>query len=270
MANSYKYAVLEAIPDPRKGERVNIGIVVFLPDRIDVRFRAAAPKLRALAGRGWEPDLEFIRRRWIEHFDASKNPNETVSVFQLEDWLRFSELAPIFTTEGAEYEKSVQQILAALVDIPKGPRKAKGTRIKTEITKELNNQKLLAGAEDGLVSHKVVRDYAISVEEELYADFALQNGVFHCISALDLRKDTTKIDEAALKAIVLDKADKEHKDAKTIGIIAMEPDMKDQFKPHVELLGDYSKNGLFNWLILSERKRFLGILGQAVYPAPLF
>ena len=248
---------------------MNIGIVVFLPDRLDVRFRAAAPKLRALAGRGWDPDLESIRRR-LEHFDASKNPNQSLSVLHLEDWLRFSELAPIFTTESTEYEKSVQQILAALVDVPKSPRRAKGTRIKTEITKELNNQKLLAGAEEGLSGHKVVRDYAISAQEELYADFAVLNSVFHCISALDLRKDSTKIDEAALKAIVLDKADKEHKDAKTIGIIAMEPEMKDQFKPHVELLGDYSKSGLFNWLIPTERKEFLGIIGHAVYPVPLF
>src|SRR4051794_38201138 len=128
MPNTYKYAVLEAIPDARKGERVNIGIIVCLPDRIDVRFRAAAPKLRALAGRGWQPDLEAIRRRWSEHFDPAVNL-EDVSALHSEDWLKLSDFAPIFANTPEQYEQTIQQILSALVDIPKIPGRAKGTRI---------------------------------------------------------------------------------------------------------------------------------------------
>jgi Ribonuclease G/E len=258
----YKYAVLEAVPDSRKGERVNIGIIVFLPDRVDVRFRAAMPKLRALAGRGWEPDLEAIRRRW-EHAPLSEPYDEAISVFHSEEWLRLSDSAPIFAGSEQEYEQRVQEILSRLVDVPKTPRRAKGTRIKTEITRELKNTELLASPEEGLDSRKVVKDFAIAPQEELYADFAVQNGVLHCISTLDLRKETTKIDEAALKAIVLDKAAKE-REAKTIGIIAMDPELGDIFQPHVDLLRDYARYGLYNWLVPADRVAFLHTIGDVV------
>ena len=38
MAVTYKYSILQAVPDPRRGERVNVGVVVFLADRLDVRL----------------------------------------------------------------------------------------------------------------------------------------------------------------------------------------------------------------------------------------
>src|SRR5260370_39841322 len=53
MDHIVRYAILRAIPDTRRGERVNIGVVVFLPDRLDVRF-AELSKLRALTGSNWE------------------------------------------------------------------------------------------------------------------------------------------------------------------------------------------------------------------------
>ena len=53
MAHTYEYAVLTAVPNPRRGERVNVGIIVFRDDRIDVRFKEAVYKLRALTGENW-------------------------------------------------------------------------------------------------------------------------------------------------------------------------------------------------------------------------
>ena len=34
MAHIFKYAVLMAIPDPARGERVNVGLVIFREDRM--------------------------------------------------------------------------------------------------------------------------------------------------------------------------------------------------------------------------------------------
>ena len=49
MAHIFNYSILTAIPDARRGERVNVGIVVFLAERLDIRFSDIA-KLRALTG----------------------------------------------------------------------------------------------------------------------------------------------------------------------------------------------------------------------------
>ena len=37
MENIYNYAILQVIPDARRGERVNIGIVIFKMDGLDIR-----------------------------------------------------------------------------------------------------------------------------------------------------------------------------------------------------------------------------------------
>ncbi|TMK03458.1 MAG: DUF3037 domain-containing protein [Alphaproteobacteria bacterium] len=51
MAHIYKYTILTAIPDPRRGERVNVGIIVFKDDGLDVRFRQASGKSARLMSR---------------------------------------------------------------------------------------------------------------------------------------------------------------------------------------------------------------------------
>jgi hypothetical protein len=39
MAHIYRYSILTAIPDARRGERVNVGMVVFREGKPDVRLR---------------------------------------------------------------------------------------------------------------------------------------------------------------------------------------------------------------------------------------
>ena len=53
MALSFKFSILQAAPDPRRGERVNVGLVVFLKDKVDFRMPELR-KLRALTGHGWD------------------------------------------------------------------------------------------------------------------------------------------------------------------------------------------------------------------------
>src|ERR1017187_5563562 len=50
MDRSYKYAVLRIIPDSRRGECVNIGIVVFTPSKVDVRLISSLNKVAAIDG----------------------------------------------------------------------------------------------------------------------------------------------------------------------------------------------------------------------------
>ena len=38
MANIYKFAIIRVSPDPRRGERVNIGVAIFNSYDIDVRI----------------------------------------------------------------------------------------------------------------------------------------------------------------------------------------------------------------------------------------
>ena len=66
--------------------------------------------------------------------------------------------------------------------------------------------KVLAKPHASIMDRKIVRDLPVAPNEGLTADFALQNGMMHIASTLDLRKQNASIAEAALKSIVLDKS----------------------------------------------------------------
>lgn len=263
MAHIFKYAVLMAIPDARRGERVNVGLVVFLSNHIDVRFSDLS-KIRALAGGYWDDYAADVKRRLLERFASSKEAEEVIGQSPaLDPVFHASELGWLSINAPEEYEVRVKEILAALVNKPKSPTIRKSTRINTEIARQLRQYKILARPDEEITSHKVVRDFLVSAEEELIADFALRNGAMHVAATLDFRKAHVRLDEAALKAVVLDKAnDKFANGVSLLGVYAATPDMEQQFKPHLELLRDYAHQ-TYNWLEPTERLAFTSSIQRA-------
>jgi len=265
MERIYRYAILTAVPDERRGERLNIGILVFLPDRVDVRFSDLS-KMRALTGGEWSRYVADVSNRLATAFARGEEPAELVARFSLlEPIIRFSEVAQFSARDGMQYEQSVVSILDALVNRPRADlTKPKSTRINTEIATEFRKAQVLALPGEGISDHKVVRDFSISEEENLRADFAALNGVYHITATLDLRLAYLDIGRAALKAIVLDKARKRfdgRSKCKRFGVYAAPVDVA-ELKPHIELLSDYSDE-VFNWSEPRARKAYT----RAIYTA---
>jgi hypothetical protein len=257
MARTFEYAVLTAVPNERRGERVNVGVVVFRDDRLDVRFKQAAYKLRALTGENWDERLDSLAITASSLFEPKGKAADALERFKMLDPLfKPSDLGWLSVSDEADYEEKIDQILASLVALPRRERQETKSRINTEITREFSRAKIMAPLEEGIEGGKVVRDFSIDPREGLSADFALQNGVLHVASTLDLRKQSANLSEAALKSIVLDKAERKYPGrVRKIGVYAVDEDMQDNFKHHINLLGDYADD-LYNWLDPRGRDKF--------------
>lgn len=255
MARTFEYAILQGIPDARRGERVNIGVAVFSGDRLDVRLSELA-KLRAITGTDWHVYAADAVKRFEEFYEAGKPINEQIETFKLLEQAIVVSAPGWFSIEApAQYESRVRDILKTLVDRPKGESAPRTTRINTEIAREFKRSNVLAGPDEGVADRKVVRDFVISKGEKLTADFAVKNGVYHVVATLDLRRATVDLSDACLKAIVLDKASKVYKnDVKTIAVYAV-PTGISEFKPHIEVLKDYADK-TYNWLDAGQRKQY--------------
>lgn len=254
MANIYKYAVLKAVPDPRKGERVNIGLIVFLPDRLDVRFSDVG-KLRALTGKAWDDYMQSTKKMLFQLHERLKEPDKIASAFgEFERVLKFSDFASMRVRDEQDYEKRVREIIQTLVAKPKPARKTSTTRINTEIAGQFRNASVLAEPEQKIEDRKIVRDFYVAPEEDLKADFAFKNGRYFFTATLDLRKQNVHINEAAFKAIVLDKAKVFKEGATAIGVYAAQRDDR-AHKAHIELLSDYAHR-TFNWLDDDDRRQY--------------
>src|ERR1700722_4215314 len=110
----YKYAVLMAIPSARRGERVNIGMVVFRPDRLDVRVPAAA-KLACLASGEWDAYIAGVTQRLAREFVPGQDPSQFAVRFSLiEPVVRMSEMGWFLVESEGQYETQIADTLAEL------------------------------------------------------------------------------------------------------------------------------------------------------------
>src|SRR5258708_4551152 len=108
MAHIFSYAIIKAIPDPRRGERVNVGIIVFLPERVDVRFSDLA-KLSALRSGNWDQYATDARDRIVANYVVNEKPAAFIERFSLlEGVLRFSDVAWFSMERPEQYDDRVK------------------------------------------------------------------------------------------------------------------------------------------------------------------
>ena len=263
MEHIYNYAILTAVPDARRGERVNVGLVVFLPERLDVRF-SDLTKLRAITGRDWTGYAEEAKERLSGIFVPNLKPHEfNRCVEDLEPVIKPTDTGWFSLDQTNGYEERVDEILRALVIRPRAKPTKSPSRINAEISKEFRRVKILAKPTDTIDDHKVVRDFLVPSDEGLYADFVLKNGAYHVTATLDLRRKNVHIKEAALKAIVLDRAKAVlASDTHRLGVYAATPET-DQFKPHIHVLRSYTDE-LYNWSDADDRQRYFHHIYRAI------
>jgi hypothetical protein len=273
MENTYKYAILTAVPDPRRGERVNIGIVIFKGNELDVRFQQASSKLKALTGSTLDSRIQSASKR-IKDFGSNAPVEEILPhIGTVDPIISPTGVGIINVHNTADYERRVGEILAALIVPPRERRIESQSRINTEIAKAFQKAQALAKQHANINEKKIVRDYSIAPKEGLIADFALKNGKMHIASTLDLRKSNATLAQAALKSIVLDKAEKVFGGNKgpgvhTIGVYAVASGMRPQFKQHIELFGDYADE-IYNWEDGRQHRKFLQTMYDALPALPL-
>src|ERR1019366_327943 len=92
-----------------------------------------------------------------------------------------------------------------------------------------------------------------------------KNGSMHVMATLDLRKANARIDEAALKAVTLDKAKSVYKRRVNRYAVYAATEGHEHCQPHIKLLSEYSDRA-FNWLVQNEKNAIVGLLQQAAAP----
>lgn len=247
----YNYAVLQAIPDSRRGEKVNIGIAVLRNDGLDVRVFETR-KVMALTGQSWDSNIEAFSALLKKIDDPSKSSGERMARFKIiEGQLSFSNSGWFNSHGNDDYESIIYDISKAVILRPKTKRQKEDPSIVAEISAELRSAQILATKKDLIGSGKVVRNYQI--EAGLEADFAQLNSRLHVASVLDLRSAHPHLAQAALKAITLDRAEAVHSGpVHKIGVYAVASARRSEVKENIALLEQYADD-VVNWEDQSDR-----------------
>ena len=263
MKASYSYVLLQAVPDPRRGERVNVGLIVLKPDGLDIQVHESR-KLRALTGESWDA--------YIGDFESLLRDADRPNLSSEERLARFALVQNQFVTskpgwfeapDAKAYDAMLKSIVGNLIARPKPKRTKEEQTVVAEISAALRTADVLGSKDELLESGKVIRGF--EVEDGLEADFVQMNSQFHVASVLDLRSDNPRLSQAALKAIVLDRARANWASKGTvhrIGVIAATKARLPQLRENVRLLEEYSDEVL-NWTDRSHQKRLKRIFFDA-------
>lgn len=256
MATTFEYSIIRVEPDSSRGERVNVGVVVFNRGNLDVRV-VETRKATAIASKDWDGYIRDFSENLTTLYASQDEPKALVSLVEtFSRQVKLTELGWFIAKSAQEYETEVKRIIFSLVKKPAPLRYQRHeTSIATAIAAEFKQANILSVQGEGLESGKVVRNYSVDADVSLVADFALKNGCLHFATTLDLTSASPHIGSAASKAVTMDLAVRANHDAKTYGVYAVAPSRKLEVKEHISLLGDYSSD-VYNWYEPSDRERF--------------
>lgn len=244
MDDTFSYSLIRIIPDRRRGEWVNVGVVVYLADRLDIRLLDNLSKLRVIAPTF---DTSFLKQlpatweRMCETLHTVQGRQELLSHMPL---AHASPLAEFVADDGT-YEDQIAAIMRDLVTPPSRPQREHRSRLETRLKRDFSRSKLLGHEAGDINRHLVVNRYPIDPAAQLYADFALRNGTMRLTETIDFRVKRenlhTRRGLAALKAITLAKADELFKGSCVPSVVyAASPETLDVIQPSLNLLGDYA------------------------------
>lgn len=217
-SSNHKFRVLRVTPNPIRGERLNVGLLVTNPEgKFEVRLHVMRDRLAAL-----DPNLTAIQ--WE---DWAKHAKESIDQLPEELALAWIErgLSPVqadvhdgvfVASSAAEFEVQVQMLLERLVVKPsrqfRAPR-SKGkqsTQLQAQFKNWFKSAQILGRTMEDISRRQIVQEYPVSLETDSFADFAFKNGALHILETLDLRGVdhlTPRLrNQAAFKSIVLDQA----------------------------------------------------------------
>ncbi|PPC77951.1 hypothetical protein C4K68_07855 [Pokkaliibacter plantistimulans] len=204
--SGYKYSLVRLSPDPIRGEVINVGIVVYLDGKVDVRLTESLKKVNALGSGISEETLQELtdQLEWLGSIES--NVDILPSLFS--GSIRLTSPGLFQADSNDLYEDKVLSLMGKYVEPQKGAARKGRKRIATELKDIFRQNGLLGRNNEDLMNHKIVYNYPISPEEGLHAEFLLKNGIYHITETLDLRGEDKKAirGESALKAITIERA----------------------------------------------------------------
>lgn len=250
MQRSFEFRIIRYEPDARRGERVNIGLLVLTGQGVQVHLLKNMNKALAIS-----PQVAFHASLQADLIDMYSDFAKAGSLDQAKTLGEFTlSEAGAFYCGFDELQFQVDAAMKRLVTPARRISLREGTtRLHTEIKRQFKLDGVLANDPDQIKDHKVVAGFEFPGDEELSSDFAFKNGVWTLTQVIDYRSSTAataakKIKEVSLKAIALDQAAKdterllgEKLEVINSAVVWVPEELNEAVAPQIEILGDYAK-----------------------------
>lgn len=272
---TYDYSLIKYMPSQKRGEIVNIGIIVFNKTGIDSRLLSGAAKLRLLDGASSIDDISEFEFILEEARKICKSTDEIINFLDMfKGAFRLSAKAKFSIDHEGQYEAQLTRLFNDLVK-PFSVRETvrKSSRIQTLVKHKFESLNLLAKSAEELSYHKVVQNYSFSDKSGFSADFLLKNGKFHISEVIDYNVNdlSAKFKETTLKVMTFMEG-KKHlgQDSGCYFVYSASGSIEKDIQSHLNLAEDYSSS-IFNIASKQEEKSYFDLMSKlAGIEAPIF
>ncbi len=275
MSHCYKYAIAQFPADAIRNERLNLAIVVFQPDRLDIRVPKSLDKLRAISA---AVDLDAVRGSLTELIalddfvrSSSVDISERIKFLQQASPIAFSGVGEFYAHDQSAFDASLDRLLTRLVE----PERAlarhirRPTRLLREVKLAFQSERVLAKKGEGLEAHRIVVNHKVA--EGLSADLILKNGAMHVVQTADASSDDGSIRRSianiAVAALVFEQARMHfgEENTKPRLVYKASSGMESIISPSLEA-AEHQGATLVNWESRDDRNRFIIELASLAEP----
>lgn len=272
---NYDYALIKYTPSSKRGETINIGLLVFgEKNHYDLRVLSGASKLRLLDGSSSADDILEIESSINEAMSLCDERKEFIAFLDLfKSSFSLGKMAAFRILHEGQYESQVSRLFNDLVK-PFSTREGspRSSRIQTLIKNRFESLNLLAKTSEELSYHKVVQNYEFNSKSGFSADFLLKNGRYHISEVIDYNVNdlNSKFKETTMKVMTFMEG-KKHlgEDAGCYFVYSAAPSIEEQINSHLNLANDYSES-MFNISQPKEEKRYFDMIAKlAGFESPI-
>jgi hypothetical protein len=276
MARFYEFSVVRFSSNDARDERLNVGLVVFKDDAIDLRVSKRLEKIRAMSAAVDADTLREVLGSIAALQTRAAADRQIAAAMQIGRFgpISLSERGTFEAHDESAYESRIAALVRNLVDPePSAPKaRDKRSRLLTNVKGLLRRERLLARKGEDLASHRIVPRFAL--QDGLVADLALKNGSMHVVETVDASGSEDQVrravSEIGVAALVLESARMKFGETGTKTRIVYEASsaLERVIKPSLEA-AEHQGAELINWDSKLEREQFLNAMAALAIPAPL-
>ena len=279
MDRDAKFAIIQFAAHPARDERLNVGLIVFHKNSLDVRLSKRLDRVRTLSA---ALDVDQVRASLTNLNELDNYARSTGASTPAERLAQIASLAPVqFSALGllhsyslVEYENAIASLLQKLVEPEPAPlktTKGRPSKLLTSLKKAFKQERVLARKGEDLSSHRILSKHPIA--EGLEADLVLKNGMMHIFETVDASTEEHTlrkvIADIAVSALVFEQARMTfgETETKTKLVYQASSRMESIATPALHV-AEHQGAELINWESDDDRLKFIYDVSSLAIPIP--
>jgi len=262
----FNYALIQYMPNPKRRETINIGLIIFLKETADIRITSSYSKVRIIDGSSSQSDLSELKESMISLTRFAQSRDEALHILSnIGAGISFSNMGQFAIDHLSQYDAKASRLFDELV-APYPSREKQTTshhRLNTKLKRKFETLNILAKDASELSKHKIVQNYPINEKMGLTADFLLKNGKFHLSEVIDFNVNDTqsKLKETSLKMFTFMEGRKALEDVNCYFVFSAKHNKEHELTQHINLAQEYSDK-MFNIDSDSDFNQYISMISE--------